>query len=222
MTLRSTCVFFTLALTALPSSVVADCHDGSPLILDLNGDGIRTSNVLYQPVRFDIDGDGRPEEVGWTDPYSEEAFLWLDLDLDGRVDGGPELFGNATLLPSGELAEHGFEALAAYDDLELGGNLDGRIDARDEVWSRLRLWVDRSHDGRADRGEIHSLSGQGVVWLPLDYEHVPEAEAMDGNVNFHELRSVYAKRHRHPAFQDELPVLEHFLIEDVFFRHRQP
>ena len=46
---------------------------------------------------FDIDGDGVPEQISWTEADSDVAFLALDRDGDGRITSGKELFGNHTL-----------------------------------------------------------------------------------------------------------------------------
>jgi hypothetical protein len=140
---------------------------GTPLILDLNGDGIHTSG-LDSAVAFDIDGDGDRELIGWTDPTTEDAFLWLDLDANHRVDGGRELFGSGTILPGGHAAGNGFEALAIYDQPEHGGDGDGRLAVGDRMFGRLRLWIDRDHDGTADpAGETTTLAQAGIVALEL-------------------------------------------------------
>ncbi|MEA2568636.1 MAG: hypothetical protein QOI24_637 [Acidobacteriota bacterium] len=66
-----------------------------PLVLDLNGDGIHTTSLAISPVSFwDRDFDGIADPSGWTDPDTEEAFLWIDGD-DDRAVGPGELFGSA-------------------------------------------------------------------------------------------------------------------------------
>jgi hypothetical protein len=65
-------------------------------------------------VRFDLDADGIPEQVAWTRPDSEDAFLALDRNGNGLIDDGTELFDNHTParpdLP-GITTANGFEAL---------------------------------------------------------------------------------------------------------------
>ena len=77
---------------------------------------------------FDIDADGYSESVTWVSPEARDAFLFLDRNGNGIVDDGSELFGDATYLFSGEIAQHGYEALAEFDLFEYGGNGDGVID----------------------------------------------------------------------------------------------
>lgn len=186
---------------------------GSPLILDMNDDGINTTSLEW-PVTFDFDGDGRRVETSWTDPTTEEAFLVLDLNGNGRVDSGQELFGNSTLLPSGATARHGFEALAVYDDFLFGGDEDGRITSRDRIWLLLWLWTDRDHDGVSDRRELRPLALSRVRALHLGFL---ETRTFDGNVNWHRFVSTYSTRC--------LPAItscgEEGLLVDVFFHVRE-
>ncbi len=160
----------------------------SPLILDLDGDGRIATTGLSRSVRFDINADGHMEDIGWTSEYHEEAFLWLDLNGNRMVDSGRELFGNATVLPDETLAKHGFEALAAWDSEALGGNKDNVISSKDRVWDRLRLWVDRNHDARAQREEVHTLPSRGVQALGLSYRKL---NRLSGNSNLHALEGYF-------------------------------
>lgn len=186
----------------------------SPLVLDLNGDGIHTTGV-EDPVSFDLTGDGVPERLAWTDPATEEAFLWLDLHPNGRVDDGSELFGHGTLLENGRNATDGFEALAQYDRALLGGNGDGRISAADRVWHRLRLWVDSNHDGVCTAAESDPIAAYGVVEIPLTYT---VHEEVDPSGNVHRLRGSYVRVVR----GDGRPRLQRFVLHDVFFRSLPP
>lgn len=67
----------------------------TPIVLDLAGDGFRFSS-LESGVVFDFDGDGLAEPTSWIASASNEAFLALDRNLDGKIDKGSELFGNYT------------------------------------------------------------------------------------------------------------------------------
>lgn len=170
-----------------PGTVLA-CN--SPLLFDLNGDGIRTTTGWY-PVRFDFDGDGMQENTAWTAPDGEEGFLWLDLNANGVVDSGRELFGDSTLLPTGETSQHGFEALGVYDRYELGGNGDGLITDDDLIWRFLRLWIDGNHDGISQRREVRRLNAEGVISISLDYV---EARDYDDADNLHLYQSTFVRR----------------------------
>lgn len=159
----------------------------SPLVLDLNGDGIHTTDVETDPVAFDLTGDGRLDLVGWTHPSTEEGLLYYDHNHNRVIDGGAELFGEVTMLPDGRRAQNGFEALAAYDDPAHGGNGDGVISSADRVWGRIRLWVDRNHDGLMTNDENYSLGEVKVVQLDLGYEQAAGGEqyGLDVAGNYH-------------------------------------
>jgi len=135
----------------------------TPIIFNLgNGDYQLTGRS--DPVLFDISATGTPSRIGWTARGTEEAFLWLDRNQNGRVDDGSELFGNATFLRNGQRAPNGFVALAEYDK-----NGDGLIDANDPVWNSLMLWVDRNHDGIAQLNEIQPIAASSITAIELSY-----------------------------------------------------
>jgi hypothetical protein len=186
-----------------------DCG-GTPVVLDLDGDGIVTTDVLTSPVWFDIDGDGELEESGWLDGSTEDAFLWIDLNGNGRVDGGQELFGNASTLPYGIQVNNGVEALAVYDRVEFGGNGDGRLSQGDEIWHRLRLWQDDNHDGVSEPREVRPLGSSQIFAIGLEYEWIG---LRDSGRNVREFRGTYWLRER--------GMLVPRFYEDIIFRVRQ-
>jgi hypothetical protein len=158
-----------------------------PLILDLNGDGVRTTGA-GQPVQFDLDGDGIRERIAWTDPSTEEGFLYLDLDHKGRVEDGRELFGVGTVMPDGSRGHDGFEALSMYDSVAYGGNADRIIDSNDDVWTRLRLWIDRNHNGVCEPTETGPIHKYHVDSIRLD---ATKAATRDDAGNLHQFASTF-------------------------------
>ncbi len=81
-----------------------------PMTLDLDGDGVETVSV-NDGVYFDHDGNGFAEKSGWVS--KDDAILVRDLNNNGQIDDGSELFGDQTILSDGTEAANGFEALAA-------------------------------------------------------------------------------------------------------------
>jgi hypothetical protein len=134
----------------------------TPLVLAL---GSETAVMFAEaPTRFDFYGTG--EAVGLTWPAAGFAFLALDVNGNGRIDDGRELFGDGTaLLADAEhTAENGFVALAQHDD-----NGDGVIDHRDAVWPKLVLWIDAGGDGLSSPAELTRVADHGVTALPLAF-----------------------------------------------------
>src|SRR5471032_3408640 len=127
----------------------------SPIVLDLNGDGISTVG-LNGGVSFDINGTGQAQKTGWLS--ETDGLLVLDRNGNGSIDGGQELFGTATTLADGSNAPNGYAALAALDS-----NGDGKIDSADAVYSALRVWVDANGDGISVAGELHTLASLNIA-----------------------------------------------------------
>ncbi len=155
----------------------------SPLVLDLDGDGVATL-AIEAGLHFDHDGNGFAERSGWVG--RGDGLLVRDLNGDGLISSGSELFGNATRRRDGSRAPHGFAALA-----ELDANGDGQVDGRDPGWSSLRVWVDGDADALTDSGELRSVEELGVRALPLAYR---DAAIRDAQGNHH--RQIGGYRHR--------------------------
>jgi hypothetical protein len=153
------------------------CPCASPVLIDVAGDGFRLTG-LDDGVRFDLNGDGRAGRLAWTAPGSDDAWLALDRDGDGRITSGRELFGNLTAQPDPPPGEgrNGFLALAEFDRPGNGGNADGVIDTGDAVFASLRLWLDENHDAASEPGELHDLPSLGVARLHLAYKESKRAD----------------------------------------------
>ena len=132
-----------------------------PLVLDLDGSGITTSAINpASPILFDHDGDGTKTASGWI--ASGEAIVVRDLNGNGTIDSGRELFGDNTLLTSGaragQTAAHGFEALA-----DLDSNADGQFNNLDAAFASVKLWKDANQNGISETGELFTFAQLGVA-----------------------------------------------------------
>ncbi|QDL56148.1 hypothetical protein [Rhodoferax aquaticus] len=132
-----------------------------PLVLDLDGGGIKTSGINpAAPILFDQDGDGTKTATGWI--ASGEAIVVRDINGNGKIDSGRELFGDNTILTrgpkAGQTAAHGFEALA-----DLDSNGDGKFDANDAAFASVKLWKDANQDGISQANELFTFADLGVA-----------------------------------------------------------
>ncbi len=136
-----------------------------PLIINTKA---QTSGLSDKKFKFDLDADGKQDEISMT--KSGSGFLALDKNGDGKINDGTELFG----VKSGD----GFKDLAEYDT---DGN--GWIDENDEVFDKLKVWS-KTEDGK---DELKSLkeSGVGAIFLGAENtEFTIEGEdgVLDGKV----------------------------------------
>ncbi|HEY8378281.1 MAG TPA: hypothetical protein VIK91_17415 [Nannocystis sp.] len=138
----------------------------TPLVLSFDGREPAFSAPLAAAAAFDIGGRGVCTAPDWPGP--DTPWLARDLDRNGAIDGGHELFGSGTILASRRHARHGFEALA-----ELDADGDGFITPRDPAWPELLLWADHDGDRRSSGWELLPLEAYGIDSLDLGYHVAP-------------------------------------------------
>jgi hypothetical protein len=111
----------------------------SPIVLDLNGDGLNLVRLKKTPVRFDMDGDGTADRTGWVG--KSEGILVLDRNDDGKITAASEL----SFLTEKADAKNGFDALGSLDSNRDGSN----------------------GSGTTDEGELKTLADLGIVEIGL-------------------------------------------------------
>ena len=162
----------------VPAWDPAECwEDGggdTPLVLRFDDAPITMIASEATPAAtFDIAMAADGNSCITTDwPSAATPWLAVDLDQNGNIDGGHELFGSGTSLAAGGKAEHGFIALAEFDQ-----NRDGVVDARDPRFGELVLWRDHDGDRRSTPSELQPLVEAGVDSLSLDYRDVRSCDA---------------------------------------------
>ncbi|MCR4787544.1 MAG: hypothetical protein K5888_03065 [Lachnospiraceae bacterium] len=136
---RSFSEFYAEEITFVESSFT------DPLVINFDGCAAAVSD---QTFFFDIDCDGVEDEISRL--IEGSGFLALDLNEDGVINDGGELFGACS--------SDGFRDLAAYDT-----DGDGWIDEDDEVFEKLKIWA---MDGNGDM-KLYSLSDKGIGAISL-------------------------------------------------------
>ncbi|NLY74830.1 MAG: hypothetical protein GX075_05965 [Firmicutes bacterium] len=116
-----------------------------PLVINFEGIPGGLSDLKFS---FDLDCDGTLDQISFTNPGS--GFLAIDLNNDGKINDGSELFGPTT--------GNGFEELAKYDQ---DGN--GWIDENDPIFHKLRIWT-KDEQGN-DQLFALGQKGVGAIYL---------------------------------------------------------
>lgn len=122
-----------------------------PLVINFNG---AAAELQSQRFSFDLEGTGKQEQIALLGANS--GYLALDLNANGQIDSGRELFG----VHSG----NGFADLARYDE---DGN--GWIDENDAIYEQLRIWTPAAEGS----GQLATLKEKQVGALYLGSQATP-------------------------------------------------
>ncbi|WP_407920606.1 lipase family protein, partial [Facilibium subflavum] len=145
---------------------------GDPLVLDLDNNSINTISVNKQ-VMFDHNTDGIKYATGWVG--AKDGLLVQDLNQNGLIDHGGELFGEHYIKSDGSKARDGFDALA-----DLDSNGDGVISVADNAFNNLYVWQDKNSDAITQQGELYHISQTGITQISLTTSN--ENRQSDGGV----------------------------------------
>ncbi|WP_292476486.1 type I secretion C-terminal target domain-containing protein, partial [Mesorhizobium sp.] len=143
----------------------------TPVVLDLNHDGIQTTDLTHSTVSFDYDGDGVASKTAWVD--SHDGILAIDLNGDGKVNNGSEIV--FTQHAAGAATD-----LAALEQV-YDTNHDGKLTAADHDFAQFGVWQDANGNGVSDPGEFKSLAALGIVEIGLESNNQHSVSA-DGSV----------------------------------------
>ena len=140
----------------------------TPIVIDLNGNGIHTVARADAHGTFDLFGNGKAVASGWLS--GDDGFLAVDANGNGKIDGISELFG-------GSSKGDGFAKLASFDS-----NGDGLVNDLDSAFGQLMVWRDANGNHSTDAGELMGLADAGVASLTVAYTALPQLDA-EGNLH---------------------------------------
>lgn len=135
-------------------------HSGlyvSPVVLDLDGNGVGFAPLATSGVALDVDADGVADRLAWAEA-GDGVLVW-DQDHDGRVSGVQE-FSFQHLVPGAATDLQGLQALDS--------NANGLLDAGDASFADFALWRDANGNGQVDGGEFLSLAAHGIASIDLN------------------------------------------------------
>ena len=150
-------------LGTTPDPLVKTIRYVDPLILDLDGDGLEIT-ALTKGILFDANADTIKTGTAWAG--ADDGILVRDINGNGLIDSGQELFGDETILANGRKAAHGFAALRELDTgsattpggTVVGAN-DGIFDAKDAQYANLRIWRDLNQDDISQANGLKTVRG---------------------------------------------------------------
>ncbi len=103
-----------------------------PLVINFNGTAAELTEEKYE---FDLDVDGETEWISFVN--DDSGLLALDINGDGQINDGSELFG--------AISGDGFSDLAAWDE-----DMNGFIDEADSIFADLKIWSKQDGEDQLD------------------------------------------------------------------------
>ena len=125
-------------------------YQRDPLIINFSGTDEIEFTSLSDGINFDLDNNGFDEKTAWI--KNKDGFLAIDINGNGEIDNGGELFGDCFIMPNGIMSSNGFEALRSLDT-----NKNGKIDDNDDLFGNVSV-------NQNETDEEYTLFDQLVVW----------------------------------------------------------
>ena len=143
----------------------------SPIILDLDGDGVEMESIKKAKAAFDMNGDDIADDTGWAG--KDDGFLVIDRNNDDKITHASEL----SFAAEDPDAASDLEALAVLDN-----NNDGVLDKKDVRFGELRVWQDANGNGITDAGELKTLTELGITQIGLRAQNREGTAGVGDNV----------------------------------------
>ena len=147
---------------------------GKPVVVDLDGDGVETTDLGESEAMFDFDNDGFREKTAWVG--ADDGLLVFDVGGDGQVTEAKEI---AFAYWTEDENDTDLEGLRTVFD----SNNDGQLNEKDEDWAGFRIWQDKNQNGVSEEGEFLTLEEAGIQSIGLEHKEGTGEIHEDGTVN---------------------------------------
>lgn len=128
----------------------------SPVVLDLQNDGLEISSVATSDIGS-VDAGGVLARMSWVGPTN--GILVTDRDGSGLYNTTDDI----SFIQDKAGATSDLQGLQGWDT-----NGDGQLDAQDDGWGKLQVWIDANQDGVVEAGEVQTLAQAGVTAISLN------------------------------------------------------
>lgn len=187
----------------------------TPIVIDLNGDGIKTSSVRWGTFfnmagLANLEGVGQSHRTAWLggdyvdyNPILEDGRVNMDVRLQardgflvipneqGQVTSSNQMFGDHTIV-GGKTYDNGFKALQAYAGKNCASDKvqDLYVGPWDEdiYYDKLKIWVDENRNGLSEENEIKGLKDHRILAINACY--IVDSREQDAFGNGTKLRSA--------------------------------
>jgi hypothetical protein len=143
------------------------CPSNSPIIIDTKDEGF---HLIGEPdgVEFALGPGEEPTRLSWTSSAYSNGWLALDRNGNGLIDKYVRTLREPDA-PTSLVYPERLRIPRLFDGPAAGGNQNGLIDPGDAIYSSLRIWVDRTHNGISEPGELYTLPEVGLFSISLHH-----------------------------------------------------
>jgi len=130
---------------------------GFPVVLDLEGSGLKLVGLEDSHAFFDMNNNGYLENTGWI--QNGMGILCYDIGQDGVIEQTKEI--------SFKLWDN--TAISDLDGLKFfDKNKDGKLDIQDDGFDNFFIWQDYDKNGFSQPHELKKLKELGITSIFLD------------------------------------------------------
>lgn len=136
----------------------------SPIVLDLDGDGIELISHANSTTYFDLNSNDFATRTGWIG--ADDGLLAIDNNANGKIDNSSELFSVS-----------GYNSTLNINNYDI--NIDGKLTSADTDWTNLLVWTDINGNGISESAELFTMASLNITEIGLSFTSV--SNTIEGN-----------------------------------------